>query len=180
MTPEEIYHTSLDDCDNGVGSSCSQYDQYFLNAASKCSVDPIFWQSSRCKSHHPTQSPTPGLMQVSCANYPSVQCTDSIQDNVDAGTKYLTSQIDSAGGNAIEAFGSYNGWFIANCGLNDNKGLTGDYPRSSEGQTNGVPQNLDYLRQVLNGWLMGLDVYGDDNWIGTYQCDQTCSDGSKC
>jgi hypothetical protein len=51
---------------------------------------------------------------------------------------------------------------------------------SSEGQSDGVPRNLDYLHQVLNGWLMGLDVYGDDDWIGTYESDQSCSDGSKC
>ncbi|OQD73705.1 hypothetical protein PENDEC_c014G01305 [Penicillium decumbens] len=116
--------------------------------------------------------PTLGLMQVSCDNYPNGQCTDSIQDNVNAGTNYLTSRLNSTGGNAIEAFGSYNGWFTANSGLNDNKSLTVDYPCSSEGQSNGIPQKPDYLHQVLNGWLMGLDVYGDDNWIGTYHCDR--------
>lgn len=161
MALEEIYHISLDDFYNRIGSSCSQYVQYFQNAASKCSVDPIFLAviaMQESSSNADAGGPTRELMQVSCANYPSVQCTDSIQDIVDAGTNYLTSQFDSAGGDAIEALGSYNGWFIANCGLNDNKGLTEDYPCSSEGQSNGAAQNLDYLRQVLNGWLTGLDV----------------------
>ncbi|KAJ5376080.1 hypothetical protein N7509_012966 [Penicillium cosmopolitanum] len=158
---EDIYHISLDTFYGGIGSSCKQYDQYFQSAGSKYNVDPV-------------------ILAVSCANYPNGECTDSIQDNVDAGTNYLQDQIKSNGGNAIQAFGAYNGWFVAGNGLNDNKGLTEDYPCSSEGQSNGVPQNLDYLHQVLNGWLLGLDVYGDDNWIGTYKCDQSCSNGSKC
>jgi hypothetical protein len=28
--------------------------------------------------------------------------------------------------------------------------------------SNDVPRNMDYLHQVLNGWLMGLYVYLDD------------------
>lgn len=117
-------------------------------------------------------------MQVSCNNYPNGQYTDSVEDNVNAGTNYLKSQLDAAGGNAIPVFGAYNGWFTAGSGLNGGKGLTEGYPCSDEGRANGVPQNFDYLHQVLNGWLMGLDVYGSDNWIGTY--DQSCGDGSKC
>ncbi|KAJ5152782.1 uncharacterized protein N7482_009260 [Penicillium canariense] len=180
---EDVYHISLDDFYRGIGSSCSQYDNYFQRAGSKYGVDPVIlavlaMQESSCNAD--AGGPTPGLMQVSCDNYPNGKCTDSIQDNVDAGTNYLKSQLDSSGGNAVQAFGSYNGWFTADSGLNGNKGLTEDYPCSSEGKSNGVPQNLDYLHQVLNGWLLGLDVYGNDNWIGTYKCDQSCSDGSKC
>lgn len=116
-------------------------------------------------------------MQVSCENYPNGQCTDSIQDNVNAGANYLRGRLDDAGGNAVSAFGKYNGWFTAGSGLNGNRGLTVDYPCSAEGKSNGEPQNLDYLQQVLNGWLLGLDVYGSDNWIGTYNCDQSCNNG---
>ncbi|CAL5866672.1 uncharacterized protein PFLUO_LOCUS882 [Penicillium psychrofluorescens] len=183
MTLEDIYHISLQDFYNGTGARCVRYNKFFQSAGLKYNVDPVIlaviaMQESSCNAH--AGGPTPGLMQVSCANYPHHKCTNSTQDNVDAGTKYLRSQIDAAGGNAIQAFGSYNGWFTAGSGLNGNKGLTQDYPCSSEGQANGEPQNLDYLHQVLNGWLMGLDVYGSDNWIGTYKCDQSCSDGSLC
>lgn len=135
-------------------------------------------QESACNAD--IGGPIPGLMQVSCDYYPDGVCTDSIQDNVNAGTSYFVTQLDNSGGNVLEAFGSYKGWFTANSGLNDNKGLTEDYPCSLEGQANGVPPNLDYLHRVLNGWLMGLDVYGADNWIGTYKCSQSCTGGSKC
>ncbi|KAJ6001562.1 hypothetical protein N7499_002535 [Penicillium canescens] len=183
LSIDDVYHVSLDNFYNGIGSACKQYDGYFQSAGSKYSVDPVIlaviaMQESSCNAN--AGGPTPGLMQVSCENYPNGQCTDSIQDNVDAGTHYLASQLDASGGNAIKAFGSYNGWFTKGSGLNGNKGLTQDYPCSAEGKSNGVPQNLDYLHQVMNGWLMGLDVYGADNWIGTYKCDQSCDNGSLC
>ncbi len=179
----DVIHISLDQFYSGIGSSCAQYDQYFQSAASTYSIDPVIlaviaMQESSCNAD--AGGPTPGLMQVSCDNYPNGQCTNSIQDNVNAGTSYLSSQLDAAGGNAIQAFGAYNGWFTAGSGLNGNRGLTQNYPCSAEGQSNGVPQNLDYLHQVLNGWLMGLDVYGDDSWIGVYHCSQSCDNGSLC
>lgn len=180
---EDTIHISITDFYGNIGSACQKYDSYFQSASSTYNVDAVIlaviaMQESSCNAD--AGGPTPGLMQVSCDNYPNGQCTDSIQDNVDAGTKYFKTQLDSANGNALVAFGSYNGWFTADSGLNGGKGLTEDYPCSAEGQSNGEPQNLDYLHQVLNGWFMGLDVYGDDSWIGTYRCDQSCNDGSKC
>ncbi|GIK05214.1 hypothetical protein Aspvir_009318 [Aspergillus viridinutans] len=183
LSIDDVYTISLQDFYNGIGSACAQYDGYFQSSASKYGVKPVVlaviaMQESSCNAN--AGGPTPGLMQVSCDNYPNGQCTDSIQDNVDAGTHYLKSQLDASGGNAIKALGSYNGWFTAGSGLNGNRGLTQDYPCSAEGKAHGMPQNLDYVHQVLNGWIMGLDVYGEDNWIGTYHCDQSCSDGSLC
>lgn len=167
----------------GIGSACQQYDQYFQSASSKYKVAPVIlaiiaMQESSCNAN--AGGPTPGLMQVSCENYPNGVCTSSIQDNVDAGTNYLMGQINSSNGNAIEAFGSYNGWFTAGSGLNKNMGLTASYPCSVEGQSNGEPQNLDYLQQIFNGWMMGLDVYGDDSWIGQYQCSGSCNGSNQC
>lgn len=68
-------------------------------------------QESSCNAD--AGGPTPGLMQVSCDNYPNGVCTDSIQDNVDAGANYLRQQLDASNNNAIAAIGSYNGWFTA-------------------------------------------------------------------
>lgn len=167
----------------GIGQACQQYDQYFQSAASKYGVDPVFlaiiaMQESSCNAN--AGGPTPGLMQVDCSNYPNGVCTASIQDNVDAGTNYLVNQLNDNGGNAIRAFGAYNGWFVAGSGLNNNKGLTTSYPCSSEGQSNGEPQNPDYIQEIFNGWMMGLDVYGDDDWIGNYQCSGSCSGSNLC
>jgi hypothetical protein len=119
-------------------------------------------------------------MQVSCANYPNGVCTNSIQDNVDAGANYLRQQLDASNNNAIAAIGSYNGWFTAGSGLNGNKGLTQSYPCSAEGQSNGEPQNLNYLQQTLNGWFTGQNPYGDQSWIGTYKCQGNCNGNNLC
>lgn len=135
-------------------------------------------QESSCDAN--AGGPTPGLMQVSCENYPNGVCTTSIQDNVNAGANYLRQQLDANNNNAIAAIGNYNGWFTAGNGLNGNKGLTKGYPCSSEGKSNGEPQNLDYLHQTLNGWFTGQDPYGDQNWIGTYKCQGNCNSGHVC
>ncbi|KFZ14424.1 hypothetical protein V501_03242 [Pseudogymnoascus sp. VKM F-4519 (FW-2642)] len=150
----DVIHISRPDFYSGVGSRCQQYDSYFQKAGDGHGIDPVIlaiiaMQESSCNAD--AGGPTPGLMQVSCANYPNGVCTDSIQDNVDAGANYLRGQLDAAGGNAVSAFGKYNGWFTAGLGLNGNRGLTTDYPCSPEGKANGMPQNLDYLQQVLNG-----------------------------
>lgn len=183
MALEDIYYISLSNFYGGFGSPCAKYDQYFQSSGSGYGVDPVIlaviaMQETSCNPDF--SGSTPSLMQVSCDYYPNGTCTDSIEDNVNAGANYFVTHLDNFGGNVVQAFGSYNGWFTANSSLNNNKGLTENYPCSPEGQAHGVPQNLDYLHQMLNGWLMGLDVYGADNWIGTYKCSQSCTGGSKC
>jgi hypothetical protein len=178
-----VYHIDRSTFYAGAGSNCEQYDQYFQVGGDGHGIDPVIlafiaMQESSCQAD--AGGPTPGLMQVSCDNYPNGVCTDSIQDNVNAGANYLQTQLQASGNNAIAAIGSYNGWFEAGSGLNNNKGLTEDYPCSSEGQSNGEPQNLDYLQQTLNGWFTGQNPYGDQNWIGTYKCQGACSGGNLC
>jgi chloramphenicol 3-O-phosphotransferase len=34
------------------------------------------------------------------------------------------------------------------------------------GSSNGEPQNLDYIQEILNGWMMGLGIHVNDSWIG--------------
>ncbi|KAF8857612.1 putative extracellular soluble lytic transglycosylase [Acephala macrosclerotiorum] len=169
-----LYHINRPQFYSGAGQACAQYDSYFQIAGDGHGIDPtilafIAMQESSCQAD--AGGPTPGLMQVDCANYPNGVCTGSIQDNVNAGANYLRTQLDNSGGNAIVAIGSYNGWFA---------GMTQDYPCSATGQANGLPQNLDYLQQTLNGWFTGQNPYGDQNWIGTYHCSGQCGGGNRC
>ncbi|PMD16298.1 glycoside hydrolase family 23 protein [Hyaloscypha hepaticicola] len=169
-----LYHINRPQFYSGVGAACAQYDSYFQSAGDSHGIDPtilafIAMQESSCNAD--AGGPTPGLMQVACENYPNGVCTDSLQDNVDAGANYLSSQLQATGNNAIAAIGAYNGWF---------PGMTQDYPCSAQGQANGEPQNLDYLQQTLNGWFTGQDVYGDETWIGDYQCSGNCDNGNLC
>ncbi|OAF63465.1 hypothetical protein VC83_00345 [Pseudogymnoascus destructans] len=75
---------------SGVSSRCQQYDSYFQKAGDGHGIDPVIL-ASFCNAD--AGGPTPGLMQVSCANYPNGVCTDSIQDNADAGANYLRGQL---------------------------------------------------------------------------------------
>lgn len=181
-----LSHISLDDYYGDVGSSCAQYDEYFQSSGSKYNIDPavlafLAMQESSCNADE--GGPTPGLMQCDPGNCQNGQdsCQYPIQDNVDCGAWVLRTALDDNDGNAVRALGAYNGFFTAGSGLNGGKGLTQDYPCSSEGQSNGAPQNLDYLHETLNGWFQGLDVYGDDSYIdGSYACTGNCGDGGYC
>jgi hypothetical protein len=184
----ELSHISLDDYYQGVGGACAQYDEFFQSSGAKYDIDPavlafIAMQESSCNAD--AGGPTPGLMQCAPGNCQNGQdsCQYPIQDNVDCGAWVLRSALDRADGNAVRALGSYNGWFVAadNSGLNGGRGITVDYPCSSEGQGNGLPQNLDYIHEVLNGWFQGYDIYGNDAGLGGYfECQGTCDNGAVC
>ncbi|KAF4777364.1 SPBc2 prophage-derived uncharacterized transglycosylase-like protein [Colletotrichum scovillei] len=162
-----------------------KYNKYFQSASKKYNINPAILaflaiQESTCNADE--GGPTPGLMQCdsgNCQNGKS-SCQYPLQDQVDCGAWVLRSGLDRANGNAVRALGAYNGWFTAadQWGYNGGKGLTLSYPCSDEGKSNGVPQNLDYLHQTLNGWFQGLDIYGKDSHLGgKYNCQQNCNDG---
>ena len=117
-----------------------------------------------------------------CQNGQS-SCQYPVEDNVDCGAWYLQQALESSGGNAVHALGSYNGWFTAGdwgAGQNGGRGVTEDYPCGA-GRQFGYPQNLDYLHETLNGWFQGYDVYGGDAWLdGKYACRGTCDSGGLC
>lgn len=184
----KIAHIKLEDYYNNVGRPCRQYDQYFKSSGQKYNIDPailafIAMQESSCNAD--AGGPTPGLMQCEPRNCQNGKdnCQYPIQDNVDCGAHVLRAALDNTGGNAVHALGSYNGWFTASdgTGLNGGRGLTEDYPCSQKGIDHGVPQNLNYLHEILNGWFQGYDMYGADrDKDGMYNCNQNCNDGGLC
>lgn len=184
----KLSHISLEDYYKGVGKGCKKYDQNFKSSGKKYNIDPailafIAMQESSCNAD--AGGPTPGLMQCDPGNCQNGKrsCQYPIQDNVDCGAHVLRAALDRSKGNAVHALGSYNGWFTAGdgTGLNGGKGLTEKYPCSKEGKAHGVPQNLNYLHETLNGWFQGYDMYGKDrNLDGAYNCNQNCNNGNIC
>ncbi|KAH8892484.1 hypothetical protein GQ53DRAFT_840867 [Thozetella sp. PMI_491] len=184
----KLTHISLSEYYTGVGKPCQKYDQYFQSSGKKYNIDPailafLAMQESSCDANE--GGPTPGLMQCDPANCQNGQssCQFPIQDNVDCGAWVLRSALDASGQNAVHAIGSYNGWFNADdgWGLNGGRGITEGYPCSGEGQSNGLPQNLNYIHETLNGWFQGFDMYGDDQDLdGSYNCQGFCGGGSLC
>ncbi|KAH7049214.1 putative extracellular soluble lytic transglycosylase [Macrophomina phaseolina] len=151
-----LYHISRAQFYAGAGRACAQYDDCFQRTGDGHGIDPailafIATQESSCNA--PTGGQTPGLMQVSCANYPGGQCTNSLEDD----------QLNVAGNNALLAIGS---------GLNGDRGVIEEYPCSDEGTANGLPQNLDYLQEMLNRC--------DQYYIETYNCKGQCGNENKC
>ncbi|EKG17014.1 hypothetical protein MPH_05703 [Macrophomina phaseolina MS6] len=83
-----LYHISRAQFYAGAGRACAQYDDCFQRTGDGHGIHPailafIAMQESSCNA--PTGGQTPGLMQVSCANYPGGQCTNSLEDDVEAG-----------------------------------------------------------------------------------------------
>lgn len=179
----KLTHISLDQYYKGVGKPCQKYDQYFKSAGTKYNIDPailafIAMQESSCNADE--GGPTPGLMQCDPSNCQNGKksCQYPIQDNVNCGAHVLRQALDSNGGNAVHAFGSYNGWFTSSdgTGLNGGKGITKGYPCSAEGKRHGEPQNLNYIHEIFNGWFQGYDMYGKDaNLDGKYNCQGNCN-----
>ncbi|KAH0559315.1 hypothetical protein GP486_004170 [Trichoglossum hirsutum] len=165
---------------SGAGAKCKQYESAFQTIGDKYHIDPVILASIAMQESSCNADVSGGLMQVYCGNYDNGRCTNDIIPNVDAGAKYLRTQLDASKNNIIKAFGLYNGWFTAteSYGKNGGRGLTEDYPCHG-GVGNGGPQNLDYLQQMLNGWLLGRDPQGVDSFIGSYHC-QNCKNGALC
>ncbi|KAI5457042.1 hypothetical protein BGZ63DRAFT_516801 [Mariannaea sp. PMI_226] len=180
-----ISHIALPDYYENAGAKCKKYDEQFQNSGKKYNIDPailafIAMQESSCNAD--AGGSTPGLMQCDPGNCPNGAPCVEVNANVDCGAKVLRDALDQADGNAVHAFGAYNGWFTASddTGLNGGKGLTEDYP-CTEGRKHGDPQNLNYMHELFNGWFQGYDIYGaNSDLAGKYNCDQNCDDGSKC
>lgn len=136
---------------SGVFGPCSKYKSAFDSAASKTGVPAVLlmafaMQESTCNPSVKGGNGEIGMMQLTPDKCKNANCWDA-NTNVQMGAKYFKGQLDSFGGNVLEALGSYNGW---------QKGLT--YSRATSTQYGCHAQNnLDYLNQMLNGWALGKD-----------------------
>ena len=75
-------------------------------------------------------------------------CKD-IDYNIKTGASYFAQQLKDNDNNVFLALGTYNGWY---------KGLTTEKATAVQNTPNCFNQNnLDYLYQMVNGWLQGKD-----------------------
>lgn len=138
---------------SGVFGSCSKYKSAFDSAASQTGVPAVLlmafaMQESSCNPTVKGGNGEIGMMQLTPDKCSNANCWDA-STNIKMGAKYFKSQLDSFGGNALQAIGAYNGW---------QKGLT--YSRATNQQYGCHSQNnLDYLFQLLNGWTQGKEGY---------------------
>lgn len=82
------------------------------------------------------------------------------QDGVEAAAKFLAEKLGESGNNIVHALGAYNGW-------SEVGGSSKQAPITC-GATAGV--NLDYIQQVLNGWMQGVDGSTIGQYGGSSHC----------
>lgn len=143
---------------NSVWAPCKPYIALFEKWGAATNLPPIMLaaialQESTCNpSDSGDNGSAVGLMQIvdKCAGLDKKACAEP-SFNIGVGAKYLANQLEYYGGDVLLALGSYNGWYA---GLTYN-GATA----AASGGCCDCQQNLDYLYQMLNGWLLGKTGY---------------------
>ncbi|PLW21003.1 hypothetical protein PCANC_11267 [Puccinia coronata f. sp. avenae] len=158
VTMDMLTHSSLDqEPAKSTFAPCQKYRQKFEKYGAKYGIPPIFlaafaMQESTCRPDVVgDQGGAFGLMQITkdkCGGAPGGNCADP-DYNIDMGAKTFASGLTEANGNVLLAVGGYNGWTP---GLTKQKALQ----HKDEGCCV-CQQNLDYLHQFVNAWILGVD-----------------------
>ncbi|KAI0823717.1 lysozyme-like protein [Trametes gibbosa] len=154
--------------------ACSQFVDTFYEASGTYNIPPILiaaiaMQESSCNPNTVGGAGEQGLMQITkdkCGGAPGGNCKDP-HFNIFAGTNFLSQTLSGNGGNLLLTIGQYNGW---------PRGMTyGSATAAAKTSCCRCMNNLDYLQQTLNGWVLNKDPYTSSPRIGKYfnldQCD---------
>lgn len=152
-----MVYVSLEDAlsqPNSVFAPCQGNLDDFNAVAGQTGIPAILLasislQESTCNPGATGPNGEVGLMQITPDKCPDGYADDSCynaQTNINIGGQYFNSVLSDSGGNVAAALGGYNGWTpgMTEADAND---------KSTCGQRN----NLDYLQNVLNGYLQGVD-----------------------
>ncbi|EKM54504.1 glycoside hydrolase family 23 protein [Phanerochaete carnosa HHB-10118-sp] len=141
---------------NSPFANCEPYVSYFYQYGGQYGVPPIFlasiaMQESSCDPTKTGGAGEQGLMQITvdkCGAAPNGNCKDP-NYNIQQGALFLSGLISDNGGNVLLAVGQYNGWV---------NGMT-EAQATAAADTGCCPcqNNLDYLMQFFNGWVLGTD-----------------------
>lgn len=138
-------------------SPCLKFRYLFEKYGKSYGIPPIFlaafaMQESNCRPDAVGDNGGAfGLMQITkdkCGDAPNGNCADP-NYNVKMGAKTFDDGLKEANGNVLKALGGYNGWIT---GLTKSKAL-----QAKDQGCCVCQQNLDYLHQFLNGWILGID-----------------------
>lgn len=143
---------------NSVWEPCKQFVPLFERVGRDENLPPILlaafaMQESTCNpSVLGDNGGAFGLMQITedkCNGMGKEGCAEP-EYNVRTAAKYFNTELANRGGRFLEALGAYNGWY---------PDLS--YNKATERRYDACPlmQNLDYLHQMTNGWLMGRTGY---------------------
>ncbi|KAG8934087.1 hypothetical protein FRC03_004909 [Tulasnella sp. 419] len=171
ITVKNLIYKSLDNPNvRKTFAPCTKYFDKFEQYAKANGFPSIFlaafaMQESSCNPGTKGGGGEVGMFQLSpdkCKQ--GVDCFD-VDYNMRTAAEYFKGQLDSSGGNVLEALGSYNGWF---------EGITEGKARAAAGGPCCLCQNnLDYLHQWTNGWIQGINAY--EAGLGKYFNLRVCS-----
>ncbi|OAV87081.1 hypothetical protein PTTG_10010 [Puccinia triticina 1-1 BBBD Race 1] len=173
VTISMLTHISLDqEPAKSTFAPCQKFRPLFEKHGQDHGIPAIFlaafaMQESSCRPDVlGDQGGAFGLMQITkdkCGGAPGGNCSDP-NYNIKMGAKTFADGLAEANGNVLQALGAYNGWF---------EGLTKD--KAMEARKQGCcvcQQNLDYLQQFLNAWILGVDPHS--RRLGTFRNLDVC------
>ncbi|BEI82533.1 hypothetical protein CcaverHIS002_0304010 [Cutaneotrichosporon cavernicola] len=167
ITLDQVVYTDL--TGEGIFAPCTQFFDQFYRYGGEFGIPPIMLaaialQESTCRPWLVGGIGEQGLMQllgVNCDGAPGGNCQD-VDFNIRRGAEYLRGRIDAHGGSLLAGLGAYNGWRV---------GITAGevYQMKNDGRCWAQP-NLDYMHQMLNGWLQGKAGYELGKWFNRNDC----------
>lgn len=137
-------------------AKCAPYVGFFYQYGAQYNIPPIFlasiaMQESSCDPSRTGGAGEQGLMQITvdkCGGAPGGNCKDP-NYNIQQGALFLSELLSENNGNVLLSIGKYNGWV---------PGMT-KAQATAAANTGCCPcqNNLDYLVQFFDGWLMNRD-----------------------
>lgn len=147
------------DFSHGDWAGCEAFAWAFNDPECNLGVNPailaaIARQESSCNPDVRGKNGEYGLMQVMPFNCMDESVCQDVWQNIRNGANVFKTYLDQSGGNVLLALGKYNGW---------KENLT--YNQATQAARDGncwAQNNLDYLHQMLNGFVVGRNAYAND------------------
>lgn len=147
------------DFSHGDWAGCEAFAWAFNDPECNLGINPailaaIARQESSCNPNIRGKNGEYGLMQVMPFNCMDESVCMDVWQNVRNGANVFKTYLEQSGGNVLLALGKYNGW---------KEHLT--YNQATQAARDGncwAQNNLDYLHQMLNGFVVGRNAYTND------------------
>jgi len=179
VTLDDMVYLSLDDAlamDNNPFGPCQDNGliDIFKKYAASSGVPEIMiasfaMQESSCNPQETGGGGEVGLFQLSSDKCVGVDdCTDP-DTNTQLAVNYIQGQLESTNGNVFVMVAEYNGWSL---------GMTqAQATAAADGPCCRCQNNLDYIFQWANGWMLAIDAYSEG--LGYYfNLNQCPNDGA--
>lgn len=147
------------DFEHGDWAGCEAFAWAFNDPNCNLGINPailaaIARQESSCNPNIRGKNGEYGLMQVMPFNCIDESVCMDVWHNIRNGANVFKTYLEQSGGNVLLALGKYNGW---------KERLT--YYEATQPAREGrcwAQANLDYLHQMLNGFVVGRNAYTRD------------------